>query len=230
MTPSTSPLPSDLTLPLPCSHHIHRHPIYGRFYCPCNPQPTTLRQLVNTIDISPNIYQSLLSCIPTIILTTISPHPTPLVLLPPPQTAPHMADSTESASALPYRLAVPSPNPTQPTQHMPHPTLLYPYYHPHYHLTLPYPSRAPTTTSANPTYGRFYCPCNPQPTTLRQLFNTIDISCNIYISLLSYIPTIIPTTISPYPTSHVLSVPTQTSPYMAVLLIPVTPSLLPCVS
>ena len=82
--PSSS-LPSDLTLPLPCSHHYHRHP-------------------------------------------------------------PYMADSTESASALPYCLAVSSPNPTQPTQHMPHPTLLYPPRHPHYHLTSSYPSRAPTTT------------------------------------------------------------------------------------
>ena len=132
----------------------------------CNPQPTTLCQLFNIIDISCDMYISLLSYIPTIIPTTISPYPTPPVLPPLPPDTPYMADSTESASALPYHLAVPSPNPTQPTQYMPQPTLLYPYYHPHYHLTLPCPSRAPTTTSANPTYGRFYCPCNPQPTTL----------------------------------------------------------------
>ena len=129
-----------------------------------------------------------------------------------------MADSTESASALPYCLAVPSPNPTQPTQHMPHPTLLYPYYHPHYHLTLPYPSRAPTTTSANPTYGRFYYPCNPQPTTLRQLFNIMHISCNIYESLLSYIHTIMPTIISPHPTPPVLPPPPQTPHIWLILL------------
>ena len=141
------------------------------------------------------MYVRLLSHMPPIIPTTISPHSTSHILSVSTQTHPYMADSTESASALPYRLAAPSPNPTQPTQYMPHPTLLYPYYHPHYHPTLPYPSRAPTTTSANPTYGRFYCPCNPQPTTLCQLFHIIDISCHIYIRLLSYIPTIIPTTI-----------------------------------
>ena len=107
-----------------------------------------------------------------------------------------MADSTESASALPYRLAVPSSNPTQPTQHMPHPTLLYPYYHPHYHLTLPYPSRAPTTTTDTP--HTWQIPLNlpqPYPTTLLHLAQLLESPLNLCPSLLSCDPLDIPTTI-----------------------------------
>ena len=43
-------------------------------------------------------------------------------------------------------------------------------------------------------------------------------SCNIYISLLSYIPTIIPTTISPYPAPPMLPPLPQTPHIWQILL------------
>ena len=104
------------------------------------------------------------------------------------------------------------------TQYMPQPSLLYPPRHPHYHLTPSYPSRAPTTTPTTPTYGRFYYPSNPQPTTLRQLVSMVDISSNMYESLLSYIPPTMPTTISPHPTPPMLPLPPQTPHIWQILL------------
>ena len=117
------------------------------------PQPTTLRQLVSIIHISCNMYVRLLSHMPPIIPTTISPHSTSHILSVSIQTPPYMADPTN--------------------------------------------------------------PCNPQPTTLRQLASIIHISGNMHVRLLSPIPPIIPTTISPHSTSHILSVSTQTPPYVA---------------
>ena len=130
----SSQLPSHPTPPLTFSQYPHKHPHIWQILLNLPiPQPTTLRQLVSIIHISGNMYVRLLSHIPPIIPTTISPHSTSHILSVSTQTPPCMADPTN--------------------------------------------------------------PCNPQHTTLRQLVSIIDISCNIYISLLSYIPTMIPNTI-----------------------------------
>ena len=86
----SSPLPSDLTLPLPCSHHYHQTPhIWQILLNLPQPYPTTLLYLAQIPHSPLNICPSLLSCIPTIILTTIWPYPAPPVLPLPPQLTPH---------------------------------------------------------------------------------------------------------------------------------------------
>ena len=103
----SSSLPSDLTLPLPCSHHYHQTPHIWQILLNLPiPQPTTLRQLVSIIHISGNMYVRLLSHIPPTIPTTISPHSTSHILPVPTQTAPYMTAPTNHCN----------PQPTTPCQ------------------------------------------------------------------------------------------------------------------